>query len=116
MIDKKYLEAYKSRVYSSFFAENPKEYDPLKMEEGENAFKAQLNSNFDGIDYGENEYVGSEVSPYTNENLGIKYQTKSVNTYIADSNSCIRSLRKLSFDKRFEFLESCLESVKERFF
>ncbi|MEY2828201.1 MAG: phenylacetic acid degradation protein PaaN, partial [Bacteroidota bacterium] len=112
--------AIKANFERKFFAqypEHPKAYGDDGMQKGTDFFKSCLNKNYtELLQSNESGWGGEEVSPYTQEPLGIKYPLFSVDSLIEKSSSAQKNWMKKSVTERADILIDALENIKTRFF
>jgi hypothetical protein len=60
-------------------------------------------------------WAGEEVSPFTQESLGISYPVFEVETLIIRAGRAMNAWKKVSVDDRAEVLIDSLERIKNRF-
>ena len=105
------------RTYFAPYPEHPKAYGEDAPANGQKAFDAQLNNKYTGLlQTGETAWKGEEISPYTQESLGIQYPTFSVDLLIANASNAFKSWRKASVNERAGILAEALDRCKPRFF
>lgn len=105
------------RTYYAPFPEHPKAYGEDAPANGQTAFDAQLNNNYEGLlQDNPTAWEGEEVSPYTGEALGVKYPTFSVDTLIENASSAFKAWKKTSVNERVGILTEALVRSKDRFF
>ena len=111
------IKAIHERTFWAAYPEHPKAYGETAPPEGEAEFKNYLNKNFENLlQTGAASFDGEELSPYTQENLGVKYPLFSVNDLIAKSEAAMMSWKKISAEDRAGILVECLEEIKKHFF
>ncbi len=70
----KAVAAISERAYYAAYPEHPKAYAEDAGEIGKTAYESQLGKPFEGLNSTNAEaWIGEEVSPYTNQPLGITY-------------------------------------------
>ena len=115
----KAIEALHERTFWAAYPEHPspKIYGETADKDGQDAFKAHLNKNYDGL-LQENEGVwrGEEDSPYLGEKLNINYPFSTAEKLIERSKKAYDVWRKTSVEDRAGILIESLERVKNRFF
>lgn len=110
-------EALNNRTYYACFPEHPKAYAEEADAEGRNSYMARLGTHFDLLLQDDpEEWLGDEVSPYTQEPLGIKYPAFSADTLIGRAKAAFPAWRKASPETRAGILMEALERFKARFF
>ena len=98
------------RTYFAPYPEHPKAYGEDAPANGQKAFDAQLNNKYTGLlQTGETAWEGEEISPYTQESLGIEYPTFPVDVLIANASNAFKSWRKASVNERAGILTEALD-------
>jgi len=112
------IDAIHSREFWAAFPEHPspKIYGETADADGRKAFQNSLNQPFDDLAQEESSRVGSEVSPYLEQPLGITYPAVDVADYIKHAQSAFGTWRKVPVGDRAAVLIESLEGIKERFF
>lgn len=111
------VKAVHERTFYAAFPEIPKAYAEDAAQKGNETYAGYLNRNFTALlqkDSGH--WEGEEVSPYTQEPLGIKYPVYHVEELVAASNDAFRSWRKTAIEDRAGVLVESLEKMQEHFF
>lgn len=110
------IQAVHERTFYAGYPEHPKAYGVEAFGVGEAAFKATLNSEFQGLlQTGATGANGEEESPYWGMNLGISYPTVPINTLIDNAQTAFDSWRKTSVNTRAGLLVESLERLTKRF-
>ena len=115
----KAINALHERTFWAAYQEHPspKIYGETADKEGQNAFKAHLNSNYTGLlQDNEGNWRGEEDSPYLGESLGIKYPFSTTDKLVGRAKKAYDVWRKISVEDRAGILIESLERVKSRFF
>lgn len=111
------VKANAERTFYAAYPEHPKAYGEGVIEAGLKAFESQLNSNFDELQSTDNvNWGGEENSPYTLEDLHIKYPLFSADTLVANALNAKKQWAAVSPAERAGILTEALERVKARFF
>lgn len=112
------IAALYSRVYYTPYPEHPAPsvYGETADADGQSAFKASLGKPLDGLGQAAESWVGAEVSPFTQEPLGISYPATSVEKLIANSQQAAKSWANATADERANVLIASLEAFRARFF
>jgi len=111
------IEANLERTFFAQYPEHPKAYGENAVADGETAFKNTLGQSFSELmQEGAKSWGGEENSPYTLENLNIKYPLFDANTLVARAKAAKKEWAKLGPEERAGILVETLERVKERFF
>ncbi|ACU58634.1 phenylacetic acid degradation protein PaaN [Chitinophaga pinensis] len=111
------VKANHERAFYSQYPEHPKAYGENAAEQGENRYKALLQQPFKQLlQTGETSWAGEEVSPYTQEALGITYPIFSPDELVHRAIAAAPQWRNTTVDVRADILVETLEAVKERFF
>ena len=102
------LNACATRIYWSPFTESPSGalHPKGAHQAGKAAFEARLDKPFELEQPGENGRIGHEISPYTQEPLGIDYPKLDVDLAMAASKTAMNSWKKISPEERVGL---CLE-------
>ena len=113
----KAVKANHERAFYSQYPEHPKAYGENAPDEGNTRFKAQLHNPFKQLlQTGEAGWAGEEVSPYTQEALGITYPVFTADDLVEKAVAAAPQWRNTIVDIRADLLVETLESIKERFF
>lgn len=109
---------YKREFFANYQEHpSPKIYGENADKDGQTAFKAHLNSNFEEINSdGAEGWVGEEHSPYLNISLGIKYPKFNSNTLVSNAEAVRKSWKKASAETRAGILTESLLRFSQRFF
>jgi len=111
------VQALHKREFYAHYPEHPGAYPEDADKEGREKFQAWLGKNFDELSAeNSNDWIGAEISPYTQEPLSIKYPSFEVDTLIALANKSYEKWRKAGPDLRAGVLAESLERLKHRFF
>ncbi len=111
------VKAIHTRTFYAQYPEHPKPYGEEAPVKGKEAFEKMQNHQFeelkqlDHIGWG-----GEEVSPYTQQPLGIQYPLYKPEDLIHHAQQAMSLWRVLSVDERAEVLVDSLERIKNRFF
>ncbi len=108
------LAAWQKRTYWAAYPEDPKAYS--NSEEGLVDFRAQLRHPFNRLrQEGDEWLIASEVSPYTQEPLGIAYPKSSVAEYIRRAQEALSVWRWVPWSERLGLLVESVERMAARF-
>lgn len=112
------IEASHTRQFWAAWPEmpSPKVYGENAETEGLTAFQNSLNKPFSGLLQVGTQAVAGEVSPYTQEPLGISYPMNDADTLVKNANKAMTAWAKASVHTRLGILVESLERVKSRFF
>lgn len=111
------VQALYSRAFYTPYPEHPKAYGENAASDGEKAFQAHLNNNFDELgQFQKVKWIGEEVSPYLQTGIGIRYPQLQTSEYIERANKVLSSWAGVSAEERSALLIESLERVKSRFF
>lgn len=113
------VKALHERTFYAQYPEHPspKIYGEEADKEGQKAFKAHLNTQFEELDQPHvDDWIGDEESPYLQEKLGITYPKNTEATLLERAKSAFEGWRKASVEDRAAVLIDSLEAVKNRFF
>jgi phenylacetic acid degradation protein paaN len=111
------IKANHERVFYAQYPEHPKAYGDDGMQKGADFFKSCLNKNYSELlQTNETGWGGEEVSPYTQESLGIKYPLFSVDSLISNAVAAQKTWAQKSVTERADILIDALENIKTRFF
>jgi len=110
------IKAIHERGFWAQYPEHPKAYGDDAAAQGLEAYTNALNKNFSGL-MQENPagWAGEEVSPFTQESLGISYPVFEVENLIIRAGRAMNGWKKVSVDDRAEVLIDSLERIKNRF-
>ncbi|MGD1957317.1 MAG: phenylacetic acid degradation protein PaaN [Fulvivirga sp.] len=115
----KAVNALHERTFFAAYPEHPspKVYGETADADGRNEFQNSLGKKFEELQQDtENSWVGSEESPYTQEQLGITYPAYEVSTLVTNSIDSFHEWRKVSITDRAGILLESLDRIKARFF
>ncbi|NNC94706.1 MAG: phenylacetic acid degradation protein PaaN [Chitinophagales bacterium] len=113
----KAVNAIHERIFHAQYPEHPKAYSEEASAKGKEAFDKKIGQPFDELlQENPESYVGEEVSPFTEESLGIQYPAFSVDTFIVRSGRAFSSWKKVDIEQKAEVLMDCLEAITDRFF
>ncbi|HYV91391.1 MAG TPA: phenylacetic acid degradation protein PaaN [Chitinophagales bacterium] len=111
------IKANHERGYYAAYPEIPKAYPEDALVKGQEQYNNFLNKNFSLLLQNDSgKWEGEEVSPYTQEGLGVKYPVSGVDDLIAKAKIAGASWRKTSPDDRAGLLVESLEKMKAHFF
>lgn len=111
------IKAVHERRFFAQYPEHPKAYGEEAPAIGLSKFEGLLNKNFDELEQDENEgFVGTEVSPYTQKSLGIKYPAFDPEKLVYRAENAFLSWKKVTPLERAGILVETLEHIKERFY
>jgi len=112
----KAVAAISERTYYAAYPEHPKAYAEDSGEIGKKAYDAQLNNPFEGINSaGAEAWIGEEISPYTNQPIGVTYPSFTTETLINNASKAWADWKNTSVLDRAGILVESLDRVKERF-
>jgi phenylacetic acid degradation protein paaN len=110
-------KAVQERTFYAAYPEHPKAYGEDGAAKGQEWYKGQLNNRFSELlQKSGSEWKGVEVSPYTQEKLGITYPALSTDELISNAKTVLRQWRYADAETRAAVLIDSLERVKARFF
>ena len=115
----KAIDALHARTFYAAYPENPSPalYGESADSEGKEKFQALLGKKFEELHQGDSpEWIGQEESPYTQEQLEIKYPGISPMLLVARASTAFHLWRKVSVQDRSGILIESLERIKSRFF
>lgn len=110
------VKALYSRNFYTPYPEHPKAYGEGADEAGKAAFLAHMNENFTELNTDSNTWIGSEVSPYLQTGIGVRYPQLSVDSLIAQASASADAWAQVPVQSRAYILIESLERVKQRFF
>ncbi len=111
------VTANHERTFYAQYPEHPKAYGEEAPAKGLAAFNAMLNNKFtELLQNNTAKYAGEEISPYTQQPLGITYPIYTADELINHANSAFLKWRSLSVNDRANLLIEALEQIKNRFF
>lgn len=111
------IKALDERSFYAAWPEHPKAYGEDAPARGLEAFKGLMGERFDGLLQGEStSWIGEEVSPFTQQPLGVQYPSYRVEGLIANATAAAPKWASASPAKRAAILVESLERIKERFF
>lgn len=110
------IKAIHERTFFAQYPEHPKAYGEDGAVKGLELFNAYLNKEFtELLQDSPSNWASEEVSPFTQEKLGIKYPTFDVGKTLIRSARAMNSWKHLSADDRAEVLIDSLERISKRF-
>ncbi len=111
------VQAMHEKTFHAQYPEHPKAYAADGMQTGQAAYEAQLNQPFTRLkQQGEPTHRG-EISPYTQEPLGIQYPSLSdPAAYVTNAQESLAAWRETSPEQRAGLLIESLERMKEHFY
>ncbi|MBA3649451.1 MAG: phenylacetic acid degradation protein PaaN [Chitinophagales bacterium] len=111
------VKAIRERSFYAAYPDNPKAFSEDAPAQGLETFQGLLNKNFDlEAQRSPLHWLGEEVSPYTNEPLGVLYPVYSVEDLVSNSKIAFHTWRKISPSERAGLLVESLERMKAHFF
>src|SRR5688572_6791274 len=113
------IKALHERTFFTIYPENPSPeiYGENADKEGREKYKSYLNQNFtELLQENPENWAGQEDSPYTQQNLGIKYPYFSTQTVIDRAEKAFHQWRKVSPLDRAAILVESLDRLRSRFF
>lgn len=111
------VKANHERTFYAQYPEHPKAYGDAAPVQGEEAFKNQLNQPFSRLKQKVMEgWAGEEVSPYTQQPLGITYPVVSINELVYAGKRAGKRWAALPVADRASILTETLEKIKDHFF
>jgi phenylacetic acid degradation protein paaN len=115
----KAVAALHQRGFYAQYPEHPAPaiYGETADADGRQRYKESLNKKFESLfAEGAEGWIGEEVSPYTQEKLGVSYPAFSVDALIRNAEQAFTAWRKASPEQRAGILIEALERFKNRFF
>lgn len=113
----KAIEANRERTFYAHYPEHPKVYGKENSDAGEQNFEAMKGKPFQELKQeGAQAWVGEEVSPYTQEKLGITYPKFDADTLTQRAHEAYKEWREIDYRERAGILVEALENIKQRFF
>ncbi|MCS6790945.1 MAG: phenylacetic acid degradation protein PaaN [Bacteroidia bacterium] len=110
-------KAWRERKFWYAFPEDPSQYDSALAQQGEADFKAQLSRPFDRLRQpGKKWVISDEVSPYTQEPLGISYPQADPQEAIELAQKALSIWRWVPWTERLGILMESVERFQRRFF
>ena len=110
------VAALRDRRYYSPFPENPKAYPAEAAAQGEAAFHASLNKDFDRLLQDQPlRFEGEEVSPYLQSGLGIRYPVFADKTLVAKAQKARNSWVQAGPELRCALLVESLMRLRDHF-
>ena len=109
------IQANRERTFYAHYPEHPKAYGKENSEQGQQNFEAMKGKAFEEL-LQENPkgWVGEEVSPYTQEKLGITYPQFDPDTLVKRAHEAYRSWREVDYRERAGVLMEALEAIQNR--
>lgn len=109
--------ALMKREFYAAYPEHPKAYAEDGMARAQSWFDNVQNNRFNELLHKtDKELISEEKSPYTQEDLGVKYPIFDIDMLISNAYEVQKSWMSASADKRAAILLDVLENIKERFF
>ncbi len=111
------VKATHQRHFYAPYPEHPKAYPPDSTKDGKAAFDKHLQKPFaELLQQDPSALTGEEESPFTQEELGIKYPRFEVEQLINKARQAAKSWSKVSTEDKAGLLIESLERMKKRFF
>lgn len=111
------VKANRERRFYSQYPEHPKAYGEEAPARGAASYKAMLQQPFDRLlQTGAGSRVGEEVSPYTQEKLGITYPSFTVDELISNAAAAAKQWASTPVTNRANVLVETLEKIRDHFF
>ncbi|WP_143307969.1 phenylacetic acid degradation protein PaaN [Chitinophaga vietnamensis] len=111
------VKANHARTFYSQYPEHPKAYGDEAHAIGVQSYQQMLNKPFKQLlQTGETAWAGEEVSPYTQEVLGVTYPLFAIPDLIAKAAAAGKSWSKTPVKERAAILTETLERIKDHFF
>jgi phenylacetic acid degradation protein paaN len=113
------IKALHARTFFTLYPENPSPeiYGETADKEGRTKYQGYLNQNYtELLQENPEKWVGQEDSPYTQQNLGVKYPYFSPETLIERAENAFHQWRKISPSDRAVILVEAIDRLKARFF
>ncbi len=112
------VEAVYARRFYAAFPEHPKAYGDDAFKDGWKKYQALLHKPFDELLQEKDlaKWIGSEVSPYTMEALGVTYPSISVKAFVERSRKAFDQWKYVSPKQRAGILLESLMGFRDRFF
>jgi phenylacetic acid degradation protein paaN len=109
--------ALRKREFYAAYPEHPKAYAEDGMARAQSWFENVKNNRFNELLHKtDKELISEEKSPYTQEDLGVKYPIFDIDMLISNAYEVQKSWMSASADTRTAILLDVLENIKERFF
>jgi hypothetical protein len=110
-------KAVHERRFFAAYPEHPKAYGEEGAAKGQEWYRDQLNKPFTELSQKAGEsWKGVEVSPYTQEKIGVTYPYFSPETLVENAKKVLREWRYTDAETRAAILIDSLERIKARFF
>jgi phenylacetic acid degradation protein paaN len=110
------IKAIHERTFFAQYPEHPKAYGEDGASKGLEIFSAYLNNEFKELQQeNPSAWVSEEVSPFTQEKLGIQYPAFDVEKTVIRSARAMNAWKNVSVDDRAEVLIDSLERIAKRF-
>ncbi|WP_343744784.1 phenylacetic acid degradation protein PaaN [Chitinophaga sp.] len=111
------VKANHERTFYSHYPEHPKAYGEEAHAKGVQSYQQLLNKPFKQLmQTGETGWTGEEVSPYTQEVLGVTYPTFAVGDLVKQATEASHAWGRTSVAQRAGVLTETLERIKDYFF
>ncbi|MBL7810687.1 MAG: phenylacetic acid degradation protein PaaN [Bacteroidetes bacterium] len=111
------ISAQKTRQFYAAYPENPKAYPEEANQQGLEAFQKTLNQDFTELaENAHSQRVGSEISPYMQVGLGVRYASYSAEDLIKYAQEAAPAWKKTTADQRAAVLVDSLNRISTRFF
>lgn len=111
------VKANQARGFYAQYPEHPKAYGEAAPAQGEAEFNDALHQPFKGLlQTGEGSWGGDEVSPYTQEKLGITYPLFTAGILVKNAQAAAAKWQHTDVTTRADVLIESLEAISGRFF
>lgn len=110
------VKALYSRNFYTPYPEHPKAYGEGMDESGKAAFLAHMNENFKELNVESSHWIGSEVSPYLQTGIGVRYPQIPVAELISNAQVSADAWAHVPAQSRAYILIESLDRIKQRFF
>jgi len=110
------IKALAERSYYAPFPEHPKAYEEELFVQGRTAYEKLVGNPYPNLLPSADEFIGEEVSPYTQASLGISYPKYAPESLLANASEAFEKLRKVHWEIRASVLMDALDRIEKRFF
>jgi phenylacetic acid degradation protein paaN len=112
------VEAIGKRTYYTPYPELPKFYDAEGDAKAKHYISSVMNTNFNELILSSKDcnWVGDEISPFTQTGIGVKYPQADIKIVTKAAKTALVNWNRANVNERAGILIECLERISKRFF